>query len=302
LQEKSVRSFQPGDETTLVAVLNEAFQGLEAFSPQGLEALICSPSFNADGFFLAEHDDLVQGCVGVMNLPRKNAFELRYLAVREAFQNRVTADELVRRALEYVESRGPEYLKANTLSIEPYVEVFKGSGFKPVRRILRIAWDLRQKTKLPSMDVQVEELTEPMAAEAVRTYCEGLTPYWDWWTEESGGHEAVLRTGEQYVRRDLSNWVVARVEGKVAGISGVIPNSATKEARFCGVIVLPEFRHRGLGSALMRKAIDKAGQQGQERLVVFTFANLDSLAPGAVLYLKSGGKIEAEYLHLEKPV
>lgn len=302
MQGEGIRRFQPGDETALVTVLNEAFQGLEAFSRQELEALTCSPSFNADGFFLAERDGLVQGCVGVMSLPRKNAFELRYLAVREAFQNRVTADELVRKALGYVESRGPEYLKANTLSIEPYVEVFKGSGFKPVRRILRIAWDLRQETKLPSIDVQVEELTEPTVAEAVRTYCEGLTPYWDWWTEESGGHEVVLRAGEQHIRRDLSNWVVARVEGKVAGISGVIPNPATKEARFYGVIVLPEFRHRGIGSALMRKALEKARQQGQERLVVFTFANLDSLAPGAVLYLKSGGKTEAEYLHLEKPV
>jgi hypothetical protein len=49
-------------------------------------------------------------------------------------------------------------------------------------------------------------------------------------------------------------------------------------------------------------AMEKARQQGQERLVVFTFANLDSLASGAVLYLESGEKIEAEYLHLEKPV
>jgi len=302
LRGKGIRNFQPGDEAAVVAVLNEAFQGLEAFSLQGLGALVSSSSFNADGFFLAERDGLVQGCIGVMNLARENAFELRYLAVRDALKNRTTADELVRRALEYVESRGPEYLKANTLAIEPYVEVFKGFGFKPVRRILRIAWDLTHEMRLLNTDSQIEELTEPMVTDAVRTYCEGLTPYWDWWTEESGGHEAVLRVGEQLIRRDLSNWIVAKVGGKIAGISGVISNPATKEARFCGVIVLPEFRHRRLGSALLRKAIEKAKRQGQERLVVFTFASLDSLAPGAILYLKSGGKIEAEYLHLEKPI
>jgi hypothetical protein len=33
---------------------------------------------------------------------------------------------------------------------------------------------------------------------------------------------------------------------------------------------------------------------------VYTLAYLDSLAPGAILYLKSNGKIEAEYLQLQK--
>ena len=37
---------------------------------------------------------------------------------------------------------------------------------------------------------------------------------------------------------------------------------------------------------------------GQRQMVVYTFSYLDSLAPGALLYLKTGGKIEAEYLQL----
>jgi len=39
---------------------------------------------------------------------------------------------------------------------------------------------------------------------------------------------------------------------------------------------------------------------GQKRMVVYTFSNLDSLAPGALLYLKTGGKIGAEYLQLAR--
>jgi len=50
----------------------------------------------------------------------------------------------------------------------------------------------------------------------------------------------------------------------------------------------------------MSAAPDKARQMGCKRLVVHTLAYLDALAPGAVLYLKSGGRIEAEYLQLVK--
>lgn len=50
----------------------------------------------------------------------------------------------------------------------------------------------------------------------------------------------------------------------------------------------------------MKAAINKTKQLGHSRLVVHTMAYLESLAPGAILYFKSGGKIEAEYLHLIK--
>ncbi len=39
---------------------------------------------------------------------------------------------------------------------------------------------------------------------------------------------------------------------------------------------------------------------GQREMIVYTFSYLDSLSPGALLYLKSGGKIDAEYLQLAR--
>jgi len=39
---------------------------------------------------------------------------------------------------------------------------------------------------------------------------------------------------------------------------------------------------------------------GSEEVNVYTTAFLDQLAPEAVLYLKSGGNIEAEYLQLQR--
>ena len=72
------------------------------------------------------------------------------------------------------------------------------------------------------------------------------------------------------------------------------------EASFSGVVVLPSFRMSGIGSMLMNTAMNKTIQLGCGRLVVHTLAYLDVLAPGAVVYVKSGGRIEAKYLHLVK--
>lgn len=49
---------------------------------------------------------------------------------------------------------------------------------------------------------------------------------------------------------------------------------------------------------LMKEALALAWRRGQQRMVVYTFSDLDCLAPGALLYLKSGGRIEAEYTQL----
>ena len=62
----------------------------------------------------------------------------------------------------------------------------------------------------------------------------------------------------------------------------------------------PEFRKQGIGSALMNATIREAKKRNQNTMRVYTLAFLDHLAPGAVLYLKTGARIEGEYLQLQK--
>jgi GNAT superfamily N-acetyltransferase len=70
--------------------------------------------------------------------------------------------------------------------------------------------------------------------------------------------------------------------------------------KFIGVVVLPEHRMKRVGSTLMQNVLKEVRKAGLKSLRVYTMAYLDRLAPGAVLYLKSGGRITAEYLQLEK--
>ena len=225
--------------------------------------------------------------------------EIRYLAVKDAFANLDIVNELVNAALSYSLSQRPKMLKAVTLTVQPYVGVYKRFGFKPVRRILRIAWDL---TKVAEEEftgkTSIIEVTEENVDEACQVFVNGVQPYWDWWIEEEGGREAVLQKTAEWIRQSVT--LAAKVDNKIVGVTGIVSHHERREASFLGVVVLPQYRMRGIGGTLMKAALNKAKQLGHNRLVVHTMAYLDSLAPGAILYLKSGGKIEAEYLHLMK--
>jgi hypothetical protein len=50
----------------------------------------------------------------------------------------------------------------------------------------------------------------------------------------------------------------------------------------------------------MSATIREAQRSQQKDMKVYTLAFLDHLATGAILYLRSGGRIEGEYLQLER--
>ena len=238
------------------------------------------------------------GCIGVFNLPADKYLLLQYLAVREALSNLQIVDSLIQAASNYAFSKQPKLVKAVTPTIQPYVEAYQRFGFKPVRRILRIAWDLTKTLEEESVRaaVNVTEVCPEHIDEASKVFVEGLRPYWNWYIEEGGGDESITKRAAEWMREYV--YLAARADGKIAGVVGVFPRPGSDEAAFSGVVVLPEFRRKGIGSVLMNAALDKARQLGCKRLYVHTVAYLDSLAPGAVLYLKSGGRNEAEYLQL----
>jgi len=295
-----IRSFRQNDKQTFLQLVNTAYRNLETLTHERIERLTSPPYFDLDGFFIAEKEGSPIDCVGVFNLPAEAYLEVRYLAVKDAFSNLAIVNSLIKAALQYSARKKPTMLKAVTPTIQPYVEAYRRFGFKPVRRILRIAWDpikIPEETHLQH-PVNVVEASESDLEEASHALVKGLQPYWDWWVEEEGGNQAVLEQISGWIKQCVC--LLAKADGEIIGVVGMLPGSKRGEARLTGVMVLPNFRMKGIGSALMNAMLNKAKQLGYERLVVHTLAYLDSLAPGAVLYLKSGGKIEAEYIHLLK--
>lgn len=293
-----LRTFRQGDEQLVLSLVNSAYRNLEQLRTERLKSLTSPPYFNIDGFFIAEDEGTPLGCVGVFNLPAPGYFSLQYLAVKEALSNLPIVDGLIQAAVNYASLKRPKLLKAVTPSIQPYIEAYQRFGFQPVRRILRIAWDLTKtpEVKAASPGATVTEIHEEHADEASKVFVEGLKPYWDWYIEEGGGDEPTRKRVTKWMREQV--FLAASVHGKIAGVVGVMQTTGSDEAATSGVIVLPQFRRKGIGSLLMKAALAKAGELGCNRLHVHTMAYLDALAPGAVLYLKSGGRIEAEYVQL----
>src|SRR5439155_20498086 len=102
-------------------------------------------------------------------------------------------------------------------------------------------------------------------------------------------------------QRRGERWLSGHVGKELVGFTGLIPDYyKVGDARFRGAFVLPEYRGKVFGRILMSEVSSWAKRQVQHKMTVYTFSYLDSLAPGALLYLKSGGKIESEYLQMQR--
>ncbi len=281
-------------------LIEGCFGGLERRSIEDLEQAMNHPSFMPEGLLLAKVDDKPAGMIWVRPLPSGGRYELRDLAVRREHWGRGVEDALIRSAMGLVMERGGSFVRAQTHSIKYYVEAYKRHGFKPSRRILRMVWEVgRISIPTPPSHVEVAPLRMRDIEEIVETFLKALTPYWDWWVEDYGGVESLRRKAAQWFRSSKGLfWLVAKVGGRPVGITGF--RTLGRTANFFGAFTHPDHRFRGVGRALMAEVLRRLRELGVERLVVHTVASLEHLEPGAILYLKTGGRIEAEYIHLEK--
>jgi GNAT superfamily N-acetyltransferase len=199
-------------------------------------------------------------------------------------------ESLLARAIAYVESKKPEFLRATTPAIHPYVEAYRKFGFKPLRRDFRIVWKVDDMPDIGDIGLETQEVSDETIDHASNFYVRALSPYWDWRTEEESG----IGTVANVIKEDRSRgarWFLSSSDKEPAGLVGIIPDYyESGVAWFRGAFVVPEHRGKGIGSALMSEISRIAKNLGQSKTVVYTFSYLDSLAPGALLYLRTGGK------------
>ncbi len=297
--ETAIRALRPGEEETLLRILDRSF-GL-FHNETDARALLSSPRFDPNACFIAEESGSPFGSVAVTPLPRDKWFVIRYLAVGLAKGKSESAEGLLAKAREYAKSREARFVRATTPAIQPYVGIYKKQGFVPLRRDFRISWDVGGATPGESTSLKVEEVSEERSREAAQAFVTSLRPLWDWRTAEQGGPGAVANSFCEGLKH-RERWFLCLENDEVVGLTGMIPDYyKAGEARFRGAYVIPEHRGKGLGLAVMKEALKLARKLGQNRMVVYTFSELDCLAPGALLYLRSGGRIETEYTQLAMP-
>ena len=294
----SVRPFSLGEEPVLLDILKDAF-GNFADVPR-TKAALSSRRFDVDGCFVAEENGVPIGWVAATSLPRDNWFVIRYLSIRRTTSQTQIAERLLGEVIAYVELKGPEFLRATTPAVQPYVEAYRKIGFKPLRRDFRISWRIIDVPDNGEPRLETEEVSDETIDSAGSLFARASSPYWDWRTEEEGGIAAVAESFKEDMSRG-ARWILAQSNKEHVGLVGLIPDYYEPGvAWFRGAFVLPEHRGNRVGSALMSEIARVAKHLGQRKMIVYTFSYLDRLAPGARLYLKSGGKIEAEYLQLAR--
>jgi hypothetical protein len=195
------------------------------------------------------------GCIGLLKLDRPGWFEIRNLAVRNPTETE-TAKRLIKHVVEYLEANDAEYVKGFTPAVQPYVDFFKEAGFEPVRRSLRIRWDLAN-CQVDENKIGTSELSKEWAEDAAHVWISGLRPYWDYWIEEQGGPESIQAWVKESVTK-RQGWIGAFIDKKLVGLSILRCDSyGSGEARFNGAYAIPEFRKKR-----SRICVDECNYQG----------------------------------------
>jgi len=301
--EARLRTISPGDFPKVLQLIDETFHDFE-YLPRIRKGLYGGYLTSEGSFVVESADGTLVGSICLASLPRRGWFETRYLAAKG--NDASIARALIVQAEEYAHSMNGERLKAFVPMVQPYVDYYKDLGFVSVRRDLRMVWDLEKLQVIPNdlpgdVGFDIGELSGEMADEASRVWGRGMTPHWDWWFEERGGLEA----GSAWVKdsvRENDPWLGAfDSDDRMIGVTVAWPDSYEPGASMLnGVYVLPEERGRGIGSGLLQAIIARTKAKSQRSMRVYTMSPLDHLAPGPIMYLKSGGTIEAEYTRLEK--
>lgn len=299
-----VRPFRAGDERGVHTVLDACFRGIEPWSLETVTGWTSAADFDPDSLLLAVEREVIVGCVRSARLPRGDAWVLRELAALPGSTAGVITDSLLESMLIRLDPLEPVFLRARTPALEPYLSAYGRRGFTPVRKVLRMAWHLagHPPTGTSSSNVRIAEAMGIGADTLAELYLAGLRPYWDWWIEDRGGPGALRSRLTTHFRSasETEVWLVAEFERRPVGLAGA-SELGEDEIVLEGVYVLPESRGRGIGSTLMNALLAKLRQGAAKRLVVYdTFSFLDVYPPAVRLYLKSGARVEAEFLHLER--
>lgn len=303
MTDDTIRTIKPYEYDAFLELLDQAYGNFH--SAVETKRQISSKFFRPDNCFVAVGHEKITGSVAVTKLPRERWFVLRYLALRDGRANDSLGRRLVKEGLETAKSQNAEYLRSTTPRIEPYIRIYEGEDFRPVRRDFRIRWKLpiTNVSSRQSKNIKLQDVTEYTVDLASEVFMKSIENIWDWRTAEQRGPENVRHNFKEGLKGSTQKWKLVFDKDDVIGLTGLMPNDGgIGNARFRGAYVLPEHRGSGYGMAIMEAVFDWAWKLAQDEMVIYTFSPLNQLAPGASLYLKSGGKVDSEYLQLEKMV
>ncbi len=297
----AIRPLEDLDVPQVADLLHSCFGEMERWDEERVRELMGQSGPQASTWWLAAERSEVAGCIRVHAVPRPDTYAIRELAVRRP--ESAILDRLVDAALEYLAEARATLVRASTPDVPPYSDVYRRRGFVPVRRALTLAWDLAAPAwRAPTAaNVAVVDAARYPSAILAELYVEGMRPYWDWYIDERGGVAALKgRVAEHLASGPGDNelWLVAEHDREPVGLAGT-SELDQDEAVLEGVYLLAEHRGRGIGSALMDATLAAVSERARRLVVHETVTFLEGDTPSVRLYRRSGGRLRAEYVHLQ---
>ena len=170
---------------------------------------------------------------------------------------------------------------------------------KPKIRSIEFLWNLEEP--LPKVrsnnKIRIKATVSKDSERLRKIFVEAYLPEWSWWVRQVGGEEGARADLMSYVGeflQDRRKRVFVAEEGKeIVGFCGAAKYNRGTGTIGYGVAVLPRFRGRGIGSILLRTALDWLKKSGVGLVTLeeatFGFENKDS--PAILLYKNFGGMV-----------
>ena len=280
-------------------LVKSVYRGLEDVTLDSIKAIVSSAEYS----MAAMLDGKPVAFASAFILP--GIVEVRDLAVDPAHSD--TLKRLVENLLSRLEPKLRDRLvRVPALGVPSIIRAVSLLGLEPRRRILKVKWllgpPIMKCAEKPGSGFLIIRVSELGQLESVaKAYLDGLSTHWRWWIEaDEGGYGSALSKVTGWLEDNPSRWFAAVIGDRVIGAAGYAPHPRLDGvAWLAGVAVRPEYRLLKIGWALLCSVLSSAGSEGFEEAVVYTYSPVIGLAPGATLYLKSGGLIQAEYVHFE---
>lgn len=291
------------DEEVFVSIFNACFgdyDDIRSMTLEEMRKMEGSPSFSADGFFIAEWNGETAGMVDayVDKFREDEKGFIQWLSVLPKFRGKGIAKRLVEKALESLRQRGVKTAEsAVQTDREACMHIFESLGFKPVRVVsmmkgsignLRCNIGENKEVAIRSMRLEDEEDVKLLNRLDNETFKEHFN-FRPRTVEET---KYALFENPWFKQQE---WFFATLDGEPVGYSGIgIDERLNSEKKMkwgwiLDIGVLKTCRRKGIGTRLMLHSMGSLKALGMEEAALY----VDETNPtGAIkLYEKTGFKI-----------
>ena len=279
-----IRPFKKGvDEETYVLIFNAAFgdyDDIRAMTLEEMRKMEESPSFSAEGVFLAEWNDQPAGMVDayVDKLRKDEKGFIQSLGVLPQYRGKGIARELVETALESHRDRGVKIVDAWAQSDRAAcVHIFESFGFKPVRvtRMMkrsldRLPFDVKKRTESDIREMQLQNDEEIVLLNKLDN--ESFKEHFNYRPRTIDETRYALFEMPWFQQQhvffaDMENVTVSYV---IIGIDeGLNAEKCVKYGWILDIGVLKPFRRRGIGTELMLHGMSALKALGMEHALLY---------------------------------